>query len=91
MTTQSQTPFTVAVFTDQSAALLAGIDYYGVKHISVTPSTLTDRQRATLAALNFSIQSGDIGAPIAGNEPIESLLDKKLSCKTISAKIKDFV
>ena len=76
MTTQTE-QFTVQIRTDKAAALLAGLDHYGTITVTVNPSTLTERQRQTLAALDFrTLTSYEVGAPIAGNEPIEDLLDR---------------
>ena len=68
--------FTVTVYIDKNAALLAGNDEYGPYTTPVKPSTLTPKQRETLDALNFTIQSSAVGAPINGTETIEELLDR---------------
>jgi hypothetical protein len=70
------TPFTVTVRIDKAAALLAGADGYGQKIVEITPSTLTPRQRQTLAALDFQISNNAIDGPISGTETLEDLLDR---------------
>ncbi len=72
----TSTPFTVTIVIDKTAALLAGVDAYGLKTIEVTPSTLTARQRQTLDQVNFSITGSTIGGAISGLESIEDLLDR---------------
>jgi hypothetical protein len=57
----SSTPFTATLHIDRTAALLAGADVYGKKTVPVTPSTLTPRQRQTLATLGFTLSGSDIG------------------------------
>jgi hypothetical protein len=72
----SCTPFTATLHIDRTAALLAGADVYGKKTVPVTPSTLTPRQRQTLAALDFTLSGSDIGGAITGLEPLDELLDR---------------
>lgn len=68
--------FTVTVYIDKNAALLAGRDEYGPYTTTIKPSELTPKQRETLAALNFAINSADVGSAINGTETIEELLDR---------------